>query len=147
MSGHGQAPETTEEPMRQEAPWPQGLADLVDKCELEPGWRIVLVEEDRGQGSKGLTLEIVILGFNTYKPEEGRTYRVRHLFPVPPASFNRRSWQRWLFDRYVDVLRHEAGEWFKVDGKRPYAPHHGPGEDPYVTWEVGEPGKTKERAR
>ena len=26
------------------------------------------------------------------------TIRVRHLFPIPPAAYNRDAWQRWLFE-------------------------------------------------
>lgn len=134
--------------IRQEAPWPQALFDLVESCELEPGWMVYINEdEDRGQGSRGMTLTILTQTFDTYHPDKGRTYRVRHLFPVPPAAYDSQSWRRWLFERYVDVLRHEAGEWFKIGGKRPYAPHHGPGNDPYITFEHGRAEQTSERAR
>jgi hypothetical protein len=57
---------------------------------------------------------------------------VRHLFPVPPAAYNRDSWQRWLFERLLEVERHEAMEFFQIDGTKPYAPNHGPGWDPYL---------------
>lgn len=121
------------EVMRQEAPWPADLEELVSEVRLDPGWQVWLENDDyRGQGSKGLTLYIQVLAFNTYNPEAGRTYRVSHLFPVPAASYNRRSWQWWLFERYLDVLKHEAMETFRVAGERPYAPAHGPGNDPYL---------------
>jgi hypothetical protein len=121
---------------QQQAPYPQALAELVEKCALDPGWEIRLEELDRGQGSKGLTLVIRVTAFDTYHPDRGRTYRVLHYFPVPPASYERRSWQRWLFDRYVDVLTHEGAEMFQIGGDRPYAPHHYDGADPYVVWET-----------
>lgn len=119
------------------APYPDELQDLVKKTKLEPGWQISLADIDRGQGSSGLTLVIRVLSFDTYHPENGRKYAVLHYFPVPPAAFNRRSWQRWLLDRYLDVVQHEACEFFQIDGVRPYAPHHGPGNDPYIIFEVG----------
>lgn len=120
----------------QQAPYPVELAELVVSCILDPGWRIWLEDIDRGQGSKGLTLIVLTETFDSYHPENGRTYRVHHYFPVPPAAYNRASWRRWLFDRYLDVLTHEACETFQVDGERPYAPNHGPGHDPYVVREL-----------
>lgn len=57
--------------------------------------------------------------------------------PVPPAAYDRRSWQRWLFDQVLLVEQHEACEFFQVDGRRPYAPNHGPGRNPYTIHELG----------
>jgi len=118
--------------MRQVAPYPTDLADLVERCAYRPGWLVTLSDIDRSQGSEGLTLIITTVGFDTYHPENGETYRVNHYFPVPPASYNRRSWQWWLFQQFLLVEQHEAMEFFTVDGKRPYAPMHGPGNDPYL---------------
>jgi hypothetical protein len=92
---------------------------------------------DRGQGSEGLTLDIVTLGYNSYHPERGEHYAVHHYMPVPPAAFDERSWRRWLFEQVLLVERHEACEFFQIDGARPYPPHHGPGNDPYIVFEVG----------
>lgn len=72
---------------------------------------------------------------DTYHPATEIT--VQHLFPVPPAAYDRRSWQRWVFDRLGDVDAHERCEMFKVDGQRPYAPSHAPGSDPYLIREIG----------
>jgi hypothetical protein len=52
------------------------------------------------------------------------------------STIDEHSWQRWLFDRYVDVLTHEGAEMFVIDGERPYAPHHYDGADPYVVFET-----------
>lgn len=121
---------------RQEAPFPVELADLVAGLRYRPGWQVALVDIDRGQGSAGLTLVITTLGLNSYHPERGETYRVNHYMPVPAASYNRQSWQRWLFEQYLLVERHEAMEFFAIDDDRPYAPNHGHGEDPYTVREV-----------
>lgn len=123
--------------MRQEAPWPTELADLVERVAYRPGWRATLSHLDRGQGSEGLTLDIITKGYDSYHPERGENYRVHHYMPVPPAAYNRRSWTRWLFEQFLLVERHEAMEFFAVDGERPYAPHHGPGNDPYIIFEHG----------
>lgn len=118
-------------------PFPDELADLVSKCEYRPEWEVSLEEVDRGQGSVGLTLVIVSQGYDSYHPDRGETYRVAHYMPVPPAAFDRRSWQRWLLDQFLLVERHEACEFFQIDGERPYAPHHGPGNDPYIIFDHG----------
>lgn len=120
------------------APYPDALAALVDACTYRPGWRVRLVDGlDRGQGSVGLTLVITTLGYDTYHVERGETYAVNHYFPVPPAAYDDRSWRRWLFEQFRLVESHEAAEWFVIDGDRPYAPSHGPGNDPYLIREVG----------
>lgn len=126
----------------QTAPYPQILADLVNRLEYRR-WKFTLTHLDRGQGSTGLTLIITTLGYNSYDLRDGETYRVNHYMLVPPASYNEQSWRRWLFEQCLLVERHECCEFFKIDGIRPYAPHHGPGNDPYVVFERG----TDEEAR
>jgi hypothetical protein len=121
----------------QTAPDPIILRDLVSKLSYRPGWRFALDDIDRGQGSSGLTFIVVSLGYDTYHPDRGETYRVEHYFPVPPAAYDERSWRRWLLERLIEIERHEACEFFQVDGERPYAPHHGPGNDPYIVFDHG----------
>lgn len=123
--------------MTQTAPFPQALADLVDDLEYRPGWVFSLEHIDRGQGSEGLTLKVLSQGYDSYHPERGETYRVWHYMPVPPAAYDERSWRRWLLDRLLLIERHEACEFFQIDGERPYAPHHGPGNDPYIVFDHG----------
>jgi hypothetical protein len=122
--------------MHQFAPYPHELAALVETCEYREGWHISLTQDDcdRGQGSIGLTLLIVVETVNSYPPRQ--PMRVRHLFPVPPAAYNRASWARWLFEMFLLVERHEAMEFFTVDGAKPFAPNHGPGWDPYIVTQM-----------
>lgn len=144
----------SDEAMRQVAPDPVVLRELVSNLAYKPGWRFVLADIDRGQGSEGLTLDITTLGYNSYHPDSGMTYSVHHYMPVPPAAYDRRSWRRWLFEQIVLVETHEAMEFFRferevpnrvgteifgtvVEVDRPYAPSHGPGNDPYLVREVG----------
>lgn len=124
-------------PMTQTAPYPGILAALVERLEYRKGWRFRLCHHDRGQGSEGLTLIIVTLGYDSYNQDSGEHYRVQHFMPVPPAAYNEQSWKRWLLDQCLLVERHECCEFFKIDGKRPYAPHHGPGNDPYIIFDRG----------
>ena len=128
--------------MRQYAPFPDELADLVKHCAYRPGWLISLMDIERdpadthGASAGGLTLRITTLGYDSYNVEAGEHYRVHHYSIVPAATYNRASWQRWLFERFLDVERHECMEFFAIDGKRPYAATHGPGDDPYVVHEI-----------
>lgn len=126
-----------EKTLAQTAPWPEALEQLVANTDYRPGWSLVLGEVDRGQGSKGLTLSVYTVGYNTYDIDAGETYRVVHYFPVPPASYNEESWKRWLLDRLIEVETHEACEFLVINGTRPFAPHHGPGWDPYIVLHHG----------
>lgn len=123
--------------MRQEAPYPAELGDLVSKLTYRPGWTFRLADIDRGQGSKGLTLIITTCGYDSYNPGRGENYRVNHYMLVPPAAYDRRSWVNWLFEQLLLVERHECMEFFVIDGIRPRAPTHGPGNDPYLTLDYG----------
>jgi hypothetical protein len=129
------------EMMTQSAPFPTELAELVEGFHYRPGWRCALVDmvrervdpnDDKSEPlAWGLTLVITTLGYNAYHPENGQYYGVRHLMIVPAATYNRESWQRWLLNQHFLVEQHETVEFFDVDGERPYAPNHGPGNDPY----------------
>ncbi len=117
------------------APYPEVLDDLVTALHYKPLWTFDLEDLDRGQGSTGLTLSILIDTPDSYNPDVRR--RVVHYFPVPPAAFDMRSWRHWLFARVLDVETHEAMEFFTIDGDKPYAPSHGPGNNPYIVRELG----------
>lgn len=121
--------------MRQEAPFPDVLAEMVAELTYKRGWVFSLEDLDRGQGSRGLTLCILITTPNSYNPDELR--RVMHYMIVPPAAYDRRSWQRWLLEQILLVEQHEACEFFTVAGDKPYAPHHGPGNNPYTIFDHG----------
>jgi hypothetical protein len=126
--------------MKQEAPDPTDLFELVEACRYRSGWTVRLEDlqrdEDHGRGvAGGLTLIITTATTDSYHPE--RHIRVAHYFIVPAATYDRRSWRRWLFERFRDVESHECAEFFQVGDERPYAPSHGPGNDPYLIREVG----------
>jgi hypothetical protein len=125
----------------QTAPYPEELAWLVAELTYRPGWSFKLSDvTDRDTASEeasGLTLLVYTVGYDTYHPENGQTYRVAHHFPVPAATYNEQSWRRWLLDCVIKVETHEACEFFQIDGERPYAPQHGPGNDPYIIFEHG----------
>jgi len=120
----------------QEAPDADVLAGLVERLSYREGWEFLLVNEmDRGQGSKGTTLVITVTTPDSYQPD--RLTSVSHYMLVPPASYNERSWRKWLFDQVGLVEQHERMEFFRIDGRPAYPPAHGPGNDPYLLLDYG----------
>lgn len=120
----------------QRAPWSEALALLVTSITYKDSWTFTLDEDlDRGQGCRGLTLIIRITTHDSYRHHELRA--VNHYFPVPAAAYDMRSWRRWLLEQVLLVERHEACEFFTIDGVKPYAPSHGSGQDPYLIREIG----------
>lgn len=116
--------------------WPPELEKVVaDYHVILPGWDIWLAEEYEppldGSGAGGLKLY-----FRSWTPDSYNVERmigVRHEFLVPRASYAYKVWEAWVFDRYVDCWRHEAGETLLRGEDRPFGPHHGDGENPYRT--------------
>jgi hypothetical protein len=121
--------------VQQRAPAPAELYTLVEELTYKPRWTVRLEYLDRGQGCAGLTLCIRIQTPDAYDPAHTRT--VMHYMIVPAASYDRRSWTRWLFDQLLAVETLEAMEFFQLNGARPIAPNHGPGRDPYQIRELG----------
>lgn len=103
------------------------LRDLLEGLECKPGWTFDLEGED---GACRLRITDTLCR-DAYQPD--RSMPLAHYFPVPVATYNRMSWRRWVFECCLKVEAHELGEWFR-DGPRlrPFAPLHGPGEDPYA---------------
>jgi hypothetical protein len=115
--------------MQQIAPYPVALERLVDGLVYKPGWSFWLDSRERGQGSTGLTLIISIEAPDTNDFDS--VVHVSHYMPVPPAAYLVDSWRWWLFSQILLVEQHEAAEFFRIDGEKPFAPNHGEGEDPY----------------
>lgn len=126
--------------MRQVAPDPTILHDLVDRCHYRPGWHGRLEDiirdpaDTHGHEAGGLTLTITTNTINSYPPHN--RIAVNHYFIVPAATYDERAWRRWLFDQFCKVEVHEAMEFFEVDGEKPFRPVHAPGADPYTVTEV-----------
>ena len=137
--------------MRQYAPFPYELQDIVDHMRVtnKPEYTEFGLEDmerdpasTHGSSAGGLTFKVYTAHKDAYHERERP---VLHLFPVPAATFNRMGWARWVHDRLLDIERHEIGEGFVVEGmdfaeadggrgvERPFAPTHGPGDNPYVT--------------
>lgn len=161
--------------LTQYAPWPSDLEVAVKEFRYpvdgSKPWRFWLSDEPRDFADAkrtvpiagGLTFNIGVPCRDAYHPENDHYPGVHHSHPVPAATFKRAVWERWMFDRLMDTIRHEAAEnaVFVYDeaeipedaeGKgrpashherRPFAPTHGPGDDPYVLHEYA----TDEQAR
>jgi hypothetical protein len=153
---HQRAGTLTTRTLTQWAPWPDALEAAVAEFRYLDGWSFRLFEgprdyapDDHGRSNAiagGLTFEIFVPCHDSYHPERYRP--VVHWHPVPAATYSRDSWEAWIFARLLDTLTHEAGEWarFEIEGefvkrdgeishvhtRRPFAPLHGPGDDPYV---------------
>jgi hypothetical protein len=120
------------------------LLELNSLVSYKPNWTHFIGYEISEDGSGGWHLFIVSHTENSLKP--GESIRVRHGFLIPPASYNRDSWAAWIFDRYRDVETHEAAEFFRIDGLREFAPHHGNGEDPYRVWHTSDYATAKKKS-
>ena len=112
------------------------LADVVAHITYKPGWEITVTHQEvTGEhlgGGHGLYLGVGWTAENSCFPGSfGTPY---HVFAVPPASYNRETWERWVLDCLIECERHEAMEFFKVDGKAPFFPAHGMmnGHSPYT---------------
>jgi hypothetical protein len=105
------------------------LRELVGQCQCKPGWTFHLQDE-----GGALRLVITVPGVDSFNPK--RPFTVRHYHPVPIATYNAKSWRRWIFDQCLRTETHELGEWLRFgEGElemRPFLPTHGPGEDPYA---------------
>lgn len=91
--------------------------------------------------------KLMIVSETANSRHEEQMIRVRHEFMVPPADYHEHVWLAWIFERIQDVeAKHEAGEFFQYKDDRPFAPHHGNGQDPYRVWFMGSYGETETKA-
>lgn len=106
------------------------LQKVVSEAVCKPGWKFRLTDED---GAKRLVIQLRTC--NNYDMID--EYVVNHYHPVPVCTFNEASWRRWVYDKCIATMVHELGEAlrFGPDEERPFAPLHGPGENPYTVHE------------
>ncbi len=109
------------------------LEQIVSETKCKPGWSFRLADED---GAKRLVIRIN--GFHNYAPF--LPFTVDHYHPVPITTYNEKTWRRWIFEQCIRTMNHELGESLRFgpdesSSVRPFAPMHGPGEDPYTVHE------------
>lgn len=107
------------------------LTKVVSETKCFPNWTFSIMDES---GAKRLVIRI--RGHDNYAPE--RNFTVSHYHPVPITTYNEKTWRRWIFEQCRRTMNHEIGESlrFGPDKIRPFAPMHGPGEDPYTVHEI-----------
>ncbi len=106
------------------------LEQLVSQARCKPGWSFRLKDEDGA-----LRLVIRVAGYDSAHPDTLFPRTIDHYFPVPTATYNEKSWRRWMFECCRGVENHELGEWFRIGSEWPFLPMHGPGENPYLVHE------------
>lgn len=106
------------------------LTQLVSKVKCKPGWAFRLMTSEVTGG-----LELIV-SIPIHDSRGGGITRINNHFPVPLTTYNMKSWRRWIFECCRKVEDHELGEFFMVDGERPFSPLHFPGADPYTIHEL-----------
>jgi hypothetical protein len=106
------------------------LRQLVSQALCKPGWSFRLKDEDGA-----LRFVVRVKGYDSSRPDDLVSMTVDHFFPVPTATYNEKTWRRWMFERCRGVENHELGEWFRIGSEWPFLPLHGIGEDPYTVHE------------
>lgn len=110
------------------------LQAVVREVTYKPGWKLWLDDfyrpTEHYAGSAGTTLCIAATVPDSTRP--GETTKVEHWMAVPPTSWDRHEWERWVLDQLILVETHEAMEFYAVDGVKLFFPSHGPGRNPYV---------------
>lgn len=104
------------------------LAEIVKTTTCKPGWSFELVYE-------GDALRFVIRLEDVDNYDFAQSKVTKHFHPVPIATYNEKTWRRWIFEQCLRTMNHEIGEALSFDGVRPFVPMHGPGEDPYTVHE------------
>ena len=106
------------------------LRHLVAQVRCKPGWSFRLKDENGA-----LRFVIRVEGYDSAQPDDLTPNMIDHYFPVPTATYNEKTWRRWMFEMCRGVENHELGEWFRIGSEWPFAPLHGPGENPYMVHE------------
>lgn len=120
------------------------LRAIVASTKCKPGWSFALAND-----GGAMRLVISLDTNNNYCSEDD--YHIKHYHPVPIATYNERTWRRWIFEKCLATMNHELGEAlrFGPDEVRPFVPMHGPGEDPYTIheWRSEEDARTNQRGK
>ncbi len=120
--------------MKYEQTW-DVLETALQTITYKDGSRFALNRDDESNWAR---LDFFMHLPNAFRDDRADRY-TRFEFLVPIATYDQENWTRWVFVCIKGVEIHEICEWFRVNGERPYAPHHGNGEDPYVEWHPSDP--------
>lgn len=95
---------------------------LLASLAYKPGWTFKVA------GPLGRYLCVFATTPDSGAPDRQRT--TQHQFEIPPG-LTVRDLIRWAFECLLLAELHEAGEFFTVDGHRPFFPHHQDQGSPY----------------
>ena len=104
---------------------------LVASLRYKPGWSFKVA------GPLNRYLCVFSTTPDSDRPSSSR--RTQHQFELPDG-LDGRALARWVFERLLDCEYHEAGEFFRVNGERPFMPNHQDEGSPYervereITW-------------
>lgn len=105
-------------------------AGFVASLRYKPGWVF------KAGGPLGRWLCAFATTPDSLKPASSRC--TQHMWEIPDG-LDRAGFARWAFARLLDAERHEAAEFFQVDGCRPFWPNHqdeGSPYEPVERWEA-----------
>lgn len=100
-----------------------GITALVGRLAYKPGWSFKIA----GPGGRHLC----VFARTADSDDPGRMRTTQHMFEIPDLADDHAA-ARWIFDCLLLVERHECGEFFAVDGGRPFYPHHQDEGSPYA---------------
>lgn len=97
-------------------------APVIARLSYKPGWAFKI------GGPLRRYLCIFATTPDSANPSRPRT--TQHMFELPAVT-DERAFARWVFDQLLLAELHEVGEFFAVDGHRPFFPHHQDEGSPY----------------
>lgn len=102
---------------------PVDPAPLIAKLRYKPGWTF------KHAGPLRTFLCVFATTPDSHSPT--RTRCTQHQFRMLERYESEQAFYRWVFDCLLLCELHEAGEFFTVDGHRPFYPHHQDAGSPY----------------
>lgn len=103
----------------------------VSSLAYKPGWKFKI------GGPLGRYLCVFATTPDSSDVSKQRT--TQHMFELPTGPLTEHEMARWVFDNILLCEQHEAGEFFRVAGFRPYLPNHNEEGSPYELVERWEP--------
>jgi hypothetical protein len=99
------------------------VRELLRRFTYKPGWRFKIAGdyEDPPRPPGPGAIQVTFQAPDAYHPK--RVVPIISVIAIPDQPEDEDRLARWLFDRILDIERHEAGEWFVIDGRRPFDPH------------------------
>lgn len=89
------------------------IEDVLRKFTYRPGWKFSVFR------ARTLRIDAYVVDTDDHRRTILVTFEIGLPYPVPMHM----DWQEWLFRQVMEVENHEAREFFKIDGAKPYDPH------------------------